>query len=222
MSQLVSPQLNRRQPRLQWSQGLTAWFLTVCFGLSIGGCTQSGAPDSNAATEVNQGNASETQPPQEPQPAPPTPQAVASNKAELTQKLETGLQGELSKQLGGIPIQAINCPNLEKIEAGKVFDCEATIAEGKFPVTVTLTNAEGGVQLKTKQLVVLSKVETWLQQGIKEKSGLDYKAKCNGKIVLIQQSAQTVTCTLTDTNGQSKTATVTIQDENNIKAKWEK
>lgn len=222
MHQPVPPQPDRRLSRLQWSKGLTVWLLIAWLGLAIEGCSQSAAPDSNAATEVTQNNASATQPTPEVQPATPTPQAVSNNKPELTQKLETGLQGELSKQLGDIPIQAINCPSLEKVEAGKVFDCEATIAEGKFPVTVTLTNTEGGVQLKTKQLVVLSKVETWLQQGIKEKSGLDYKAKCNGKIVLIQPSAQTVACTLTDTNGQSKVATVTIKDENNIKAKWEK
>jgi hypothetical protein len=157
-----------------------------------------------------------------PSPLTPAPAATALNKPELTRALEAGLQTELSKQLKGTAIQAINCPAIAIVEVGKVFDCEVTIAEGKFPVAITMTNPDGGLQMKTKQLVDLTKVETLLQQNIKEKDGIDYKVDCGRKVLLVQPTEQTIECKLTDQTGTSKKATVTIKDETNIKARWEK
>jgi hypothetical protein len=221
----TGPEL-RRFPFLasfkSWRWGTIALLLAVSAAWGLSSCSGESPAASNdtSPSPVATPPTTTTQPAI---PAVPSPSATApaTSKANLTQILESGLQGELSKQLENTPIQAISCPNIEKIEPGKGFECWATIAEGTFPINVTMTSAEGGVQLKTKQLVVLSKVEAWLQQGIKEKSDMNYQADCPGKILLVT-SEQTLTCKLTDPNGGTKTATVTIKDESNIRARWEK
>lgn len=224
----TGPKFRRSSFRLScqsWRERTIALLLAISTAGGLSSCSGDSPAASNSASPAPVAPAP-TAPTQPASPAAtpvpsPTSTAPATSKANLTQMMESGLQGELSKQLENIPVQAISCPNVEKIEPGKGFECWATIAEGTFPISVTITNAEGGVQLKTKQLVVLSKVEAWLQQGIKEKSDIAYQADCPGKVLLVT-SEQTVTCKLTDPNGGTKTATVTIKDESNIRARWEK
>lgn len=196
--------------------GFLVFAACLSIGLSIGLSSCSGP----SATSVT---ASPTPTQSEPQASPsiaPTMPSPSATSAQINRNLEQILTGELTKQLGGVAIGAVTCPAQAKFTAGTVFDCQAQISNGTFPVTVTIQDDKGNFTFKTKQIAMLPKIESFLQQGIKDKSGVDVKANCGGKVLLIKQSGQTVECKLIDPAGKPGSATVTIKDENNVDAKW--
>ncbi len=139
---------------------------------------------------------------------------------ETTKRLEQAIAQYLPNELG-VPIQSVSCPARSMLIAGNVFDCQAKIAEGSFPVKVTVKNAEGQVTLKTQQILRLSEAEAKLQQSIKQREGREMKANCGGKVKIVKKAGETFQCKLTDSSGKVGTATMTVTSkEGKVDAKW--
>lgn len=191
--------------------------LTAGFVVALNGCSSSPTPPT-AETSPSLSPTAES--------AQASPQVSVSpmteaNKSEVTTAIEKALTSNLSKQLG-VPVKSVTCPSQEKLAAGLSFDCNAEIAEGTFPVNVTMKDTQGRFSLKTRQLVLLARVESLLQDAIKQQNKLDVKANCgDGKVKFFQKVGETFTCKLTNPSGKMGSATVTItSEEGNVDAKW--
>lgn len=218
MAQTLISQARRSLPgRLTHPVGIVG--LTLGCILSLSSCSTSPTPP--AADTSPTPTAADTQAsPQVTSQASVSPTADAS-KSQVTAAIEKALVSNLSKQLD-VPVKSVSCPSQEKISAGLSFDCKAEIAEGTFPVNVTMKDTQGQFSLKTRQIVLLTRVETLLQDAIKQQNKLDVKADCGeGKVKFFQKAGENFTCKLTNPNGKTGSATVTItSEEGNVDAKW--
>lgn len=148
--------------------------------------------------------------------------AGSSNNAggDISYKVEQAIAQNLPKEIG-VPIQSVSCPDQVLLAAGTSFDCDAKIAQGRFPVKVTVKDAQGNLNFRTKQILLLSEAETKLQQSIKKSEKLDVKADCGGKVKLFKKVGEKFQCKLKTTDGKTGTATITpISEEGKVDAKW--
>jgi hypothetical protein len=142
-----------------------------------------------------------------------------TQKTEPTKAIESAIAQNLFLQTN-IPINAVNCPNQATLEAGSTFDCQVAIAGGTFLTTVTMKPAER-FSLKTKQLIVLSRVEDLLEQAIKDGKQFEVKVDCGTAVKFFQAPGERFDCKLTEKAGKTGTATFTITDlEGNVDVKW--
>ncbi len=80
-------------------------------------------------------------------------------------------------------------------------------------IAVEITNATGPqFQWSTKGLLVLSKLEQFIQQQVKDKNGANVTADCSGK-VRVAKPGDTFECRVIDAQGQSRPAKVTVKDD---------
>lgn len=148
------------------------------------------------------------------QSASPTAQDLSNIK-----KAETALQGLYSKQ-SGVPIESVKCPQNANLKTGGTFECQAVAQGVNFGIQVKMENDQGKFDSKTSGLLILTKIENLLKKSIKEKANIDVNADCGTKKIRVAKAGDTFTCEVQDSNGQSKTATVTVKDENgNISVK---
>ena len=145
----------------------------------------------------------------------------ASAKTPATAAIEKAIVSTLSGKSPS-PIKAVNCPDLEKLEGGKTFDCTLTIAEGTFPATVTLKDDSGNFLVKTKNILVRSALENQLVARIKQDNKVDVKAECgSSKVRFFKKVGETFTCKLTQTDGRVGTATITVTSLwGGVDARW--
>jgi Domain of unknown function (DUF4333) len=155
-------------------------------------------------------------------PSPAASPAATGNKTEATKSIEASIINALSAQIPS-PITAANCPNLEKLEAGKEFDCTLTVAEGTFPGTVTLKDSKGDFAVKTKNILMMPALETLLVTQIKQENKLDVKVDCgSNKVRLFKAVGESFECKIAPPNGKSGTATVTVTTPTGgVDAKWQ-
>jgi hypothetical protein len=59
-------------------------------------------------------------------------------------KAEVFVQDGLESQ-GGVKVDSVDCPSDVEVEKGKTFDCTAVMDEGRFTVTIRMTDDEGTV-----------------------------------------------------------------------------
>jgi Domain of unknown function (DUF4333) len=59
-------------------------------------------------------------------------------------KAEVFVQDGLESQ-GGLKVDSVDCPSDVEVEKGKTFDCTAVTDEGRFTVTIRMTDDEGTV-----------------------------------------------------------------------------
>ncbi|WP_421654663.1 DUF4333 domain-containing protein [Leptothermofonsia sp. ETS-13] len=147
--------------------------------------------------------------------------SVTSNEPlKATEQVEQAIAHNLPKEIG-VPIQSVSCPDEIALETGKVFDCKAQIPQGNFPVKVTVKDAQGTLNFRTRRILLLSEAETQLQQSIKKREGIDIKANCGGKVKPFKRIGERVQCKLTQSDGKTGTATITvISEEGKVDAKW--
>jgi hypothetical protein len=153
--------------------------------------------------------------PESPSPT-PTPTLTASpesptTKSDATKALETKLRFQLADTTK-LPIQSITCPVEATVRAGDRFDCQAVSDGQPFPVNVERTNETGQFKWNTKGLLLLSKLEQFIQQRVKQQSGIAVTANCGGKIRLAKPGDK-FDCNVTDTKGQSRSAKITVKDD---------
>lgn len=142
-------------------------------------------------------------------PASPTPGAVSPSPV---QALETRLSQVVTAAIG-VPIQSVNCPAGANVAVDSRFDCEAVSDGQPFTIAVEVTNATvPQFRWRTKGLLVISKLEAYLQKEIKDRGGIDVTASCGSNIRVVQ-SGETFECQITDARGKERSARVTVKDE---------
>jgi Domain of unknown function (DUF4333) len=145
-------------------------------------------------------------------PISPSPTLTASPTAKSAEvkTVETKL-AELVAQEGNLTVQAVACPpNLEQ-KAGTTYDCQITSDAGTFLVTVEPTGQPGQFKWGTKGLLLLSKLDSFLQKNASANGG-NVAVDCGGKI-RPAKPGETFECKLTDSQGKTRTTKVTVRDD---------
>lgn len=177
----------------------TAMTLTGCFGLA----NQTVAPP-----------ATPTPVPPSPVVSPVSPSPAVSPNANKSEAVKS-LEGKIGITLGpviGVPVQVVNCPAQTEFKAGNRFDCEGT-ADGKsFVISIELTDDSGQFNWSTKQLLLMPRLEAFIQRRIKEKSGIEVTATCGGKL-RVAKPGNVFECKVLDAQNQARSARVTVKDE---------
>lgn len=138
-----------------------------------------------------------------------SPSAVA--KSEATKDLE----GRLSKAFTAstkVPLDAVDCPAQFEVKAGNRFNCQATSEGQSFTIAVELTNPDGQFQWNTRELLVLPKLEQYIQSRVRDKGGPDVTANCGGKL-RVAKPGDTFECKVTSSQGQARSAQIKVKDE---------
>lgn len=205
-------------------QSTLALSTLLCLAVTLPSCSNS-TPIAQTTTPATTPAATPSPVPSASTPAAMSPSPAASpgaaNKTEETKAIEASIISTLSPQLSS-PITAANCPNLEKLEAGKTFDCDLTVAEGSFLGTVTLKDANGGFSVNTKNVLVMPALEKQLVEAIKKENQLDVKVDCgSAKVKVFKDVGESFDCKLTQSNGKSGTATATVTTPaGGVDTKW--
>lgn len=201
--QMMAQSLNWLMSKVGINIVLVASLTAVLSSCSSGESTTSSSPTSPAATASPAVSPAETKSPEPKQPEGP--------KSDLTKKLESAASDLVAKEIG-TEVKSFSCPNVEKLEAGKKFDCDAEIAAGSFPVTVTLNDDQGAFNIQTKNLLILKKAENLLKDGIKQRNNLDVTADCGQDFYIFKQIGDTHECKLSSTDGKSGKAVLKVTD----------
>ncbi len=182
----------------------------IVLAVGLGGCT------ANQGTAPASPNPTPSAVSQTPLPPPPTPVAMqtplpVANKPEITKQLESKLTELVAANIGA-PLDGIDCPAKTERRPGDRFDCQL-IAQGQpFTVNVELTDSTGKFKWNTKGLLLLSKLEEFIQQRLKEKDKVEVRANCGGKIRVTKPN-DAFTCQITDVQGQARTIKISVKDE---------
>ncbi|PSB28038.1 DUF4333 domain-containing protein [Stenomitos frigidus] len=140
-----------------------------------------------------------------------TPSPAATSKSPATKDLESRLSKAFTDTTK-VPLDSVDCPVQFDVKAGNRFNCQATSEGQNFAIAVELTNPDGQFQWNTKSLLVLSKLEQFIQTRIRDKGGPDVTANCGGKI-RVAQPGDTFECKVTGAQAQSRSAQVKVKDE---------
>lgn len=140
-----------------------------------------------------------------------TPSSEATSKSQATKDLENRLSRAFTATTK-VPLDSVDCPAQFDVKAGNRFNCQATSEGQAFAIAVELTNPDGQFQWNTKSLLVLSKLEQFIQSRIRAKGGPDVTANCGGKI-RVAQPGDTFECKVTGAQAQSRSAQVKVKDE---------
>ncbi|MBL1174387.1 DUF4333 domain-containing protein [Pantanalinema sp. GBBB05] len=148
-----------------------------------------------------------------PNPTQSTPAATPSlaAKPQPVQKTEDKLRQEFAKTKD-FTVQAINCPTNLAFQAGKSYECQVTSDAGIFIVVLQMTDAKGDFRWNTKGLLLLSKLEQYIQQTIKQRGAGDVRVDCGGK-ARVAKPGEAFQCKVTNAQGQTRSAKVTVKDE---------
>ncbi|MGI0489277.1 DUF4333 domain-containing protein [Pantanalinema rosaneae CENA516] len=143
----------------------------------------------------------------------PTPVAspTATAKPEPVQKTEEKLRQEFAKTQD-FTVQAINCPTNLTFKAGSNYECQVISDAGIFPVVLQMTDAKGDFRWNTKGLLLLSRLEQYIQQTVKQQGAGDVRVDCGGK-ARVAKPGEAFQCKVTNAQGQTRSAKVTVKDE---------
>ncbi len=140
-----------------------------------------------------------------------TPSPIATSKSQATKDLESRLSKAFTEATK-VPMNAVDCPAQFDVKTGNRFNCQATSDGQSFTLVVELTNPEGQFQWKTQGLLVLPKLEQFIQNRIRAKGGPDVTADCGGKI-RVAQPGDTFDCKVAGAQVQPRSAQVRVKDE---------
>ncbi len=140
-----------------------------------------------------------------------TPSPAMANKSPATKDLESRL-GKAFTASTEVPLDSVDCPAQFDVKVGNRFNCQATADSQPFTIAVELTNPDGQFQWTTKELLVLSKLEQFIQSRIRDKGGPDVTANCGGKL-RVAQPGDAFECKVTGAQGQARSAQIKVKDE---------
>lgn len=152
--------------------------------------------------------------------ATPSASPSLSNKSEGIRNLESQLKDAVAKSIG-VPVDTVECPAQAELKAGDSpegelrsnrIDCQLSANGQSFVVAVELQGDGSQFQWSTKGLLVLSKLEAFIQSRLQEKSGVEVTAACGDKI-RAANPGDTFDCQVKDTQGRSRSVQVTVKDE---------
>jgi hypothetical protein len=141
-----------------------------------------------------------------------TPPTTSSTKeSSNVRKLESALKNIYSKQ-GGISFESLTCPDNANLRAGSTFECKAKAEGVNFGIQVKIVNNQGKFESQTKGLLILTRLESLIQNAAKEKANVDLTADCGGK-VRAAKPGDTFTCKVKTKEGKTGDAQITVKDE---------
>jgi len=140
-----------------------------------------------------------------------TPSPTATSKSQAAKDLESRLSKAFTDATK-VPINSVDCPAQFDVKTGNRFNCQATSDGQSFTLVVELTNPEGQFQWNTQGLLVLPKLEQFIQNRIRAKGGPDVRADCGGKI-RVAQPGDTFECKVVGAQVQPRSAQVRVKDE---------
>jgi len=178
--------------------------------LILAGCSTSTSTPTSSPVASSSPTVSPT--PTSPTVSTPTasPSPIAT-KPEAVKNFETRLSQAVA-QVIGLPLQTIDCPATIELKANSRFECQGTSDGQVFAIAVSLTDDPAKFQWGTKGLLLLPKLEEFIQKRVKDKSGLDVKADCGGKL-RVAKPGESFECKVTDARNQTRSAKVTVKDE---------
>lgn len=136
-------------------------------------------------------------------------------------KVKSAARTIVKDQLG-VPLGEITCPDDDvKPKRGTVFECTAKAGGVDFAIEVTLTDAEGTAQLRSKDVVSTKKVADLLTQGIKDQAKIDVTVDCGAKPLLKFTPEEAFECTASDSGGNKRQVAVKIGDAYGNGVTWE-
>ncbi len=123
-----------------------------------------------------------------------------------------GHLAELVTKATTLTVQSVNCPaNLEE-KAGKTYDCDIVSEVGPFTAVIQPTGQPGKFRWGTKRLLLLSKLNDFIQKSVQSQGGGKVTVDCGGK-ARPARPGETFECKVVDAKGQSKVARITVRDE---------
>jgi hypothetical protein len=163
------------------------------------------APSAGNSPALSTAPSAENSPALSTSPATSTP-TTGSN----IRKLETALQRFYTER-AGVTLESVTCPDNANLKTGGAFECKATAQGVNFGIQININN-EGKIDPKIKGLLILTKIEEFLQQTFKEKAKVDVTADCGGKLRAVK-TGDTFTCKVTNKEGQTRNVTLTVKNE---------
>jgi len=139
-----------------------------------------------------------------------TPSPVATSKSQATKDLESRLSKAFTAATK-VSIDSVDCPLQFDVKAGNRFNCQALSDGQSFTLVVELTNPDGQFKWNTQGLLVLPKLEQYIQDQVRAKGGPDVTASCGGKI-RVAQPGDTFDCKVVGAQAQARSAQVKVKD----------
>lgn len=140
----------------------------------------------------------------------PTPTPSASAKPAAVQTLETRLKTVLTEAIAA-PVEDVNCRAAADIKPGSPIPCEAKTRQQPFSLTAELVDTKGNFNWTAPGLIILSNLETSIQQVVKDRSGISVTADC-GESIRVANPGDSFQCRLSDAQGQSRSLNVAVKD----------
>jgi hypothetical protein len=133
--------------------------------------------------------------------------------------VESSIKQEVARQIG-IQVQSVTCPKDVKLGANTTFQCQVEVEQSDaFTVNVKQKDDQGNVDWKIpSELILLTRVEQEIQQGIEKQLDMKVSANCGGKVKVVPQG-ESFECQVTDPQGATHTAKVTATS-NQGDIKW--
>jgi len=153
----------------------------------------------------------------------PTPSSTPSptvEKPESVKAVETNLAGLVGKA-GNLTIQSVDCPatlaaptqpGTVAVTVPKTFDCQINSDAGVFTVQVEPTSDPQKFRWGTKGMLLLSKLNDFIQKSAESKNLGKVAVDCGGKI-RPAKAGETFDCKVIDAKGALRTVKVTVRDE---------
>lgn len=109
-------------------------------------------------------------------------------------------------------MQSVTCPADLTEKAGTRYDCQVQSDIGSFVVVVQPTGAPGKFNWGTRGLLLVSKLNAFIQQSVASRGGGVVTVDC-GAQARAAKPGDVFECKVTDAKGAVKTARVTVRDE---------
>lgn len=146
----------------------------------------------------------------------PTPTATASptvsptgtkpdNVVAIEQRI-SGLVSEAAK----VQIQAVECPAAMTEKAGTTYECQVQSAIGPFTVMIRPTGQPGKFAWGTRGLLLTTKLNAFIQKSVQSQGAVTVDCGTQARIA---KQGETFDCKVTEANGKSRTAKVTVRDD---------
>lgn len=143
----------------------------------------------------------------------PTP---AVPKSETTKKVEEFIKTSVPTTLKGVEATAVDCPPEIALEAGKKFDCEVIIPQGKFKAAVDMKDDKGTITWNSKNVLNVASLEQTIKDEVKKQKQLDITIDCGSSkspVRFFEKVGETFVCPVTTADGKKGAAQITIKDE---------
>lgn len=118
----------------------------------------------------------------------------------------------LVAELGELTVQSVNCPANLNEQSGNSYDCQVQSNVGSFVVVVQPTDQTGKFRWGTKGLLFISKLAPLIEKNFASAGNGKVNVDC-GATVRTAKAGETFDCKIVDASGTTRTARVTVRDD---------